>query len=134
MPFVLIIAGTVLLVAGTRNTQGNLYHLLVGDFTGSNNFVYWFLSILVIGAIGYVPKMKPLSEGFLILVILVLFLTKGTGFFSQFQTQLSSGTAGGSSSGGSGGSSISGPYGPGVYGPYPPGVVVPPTTIPYGGK
>jgi|ERR1035437_314255 hypothetical protein len=103
MPFVLIIAGTILLVAGTRNTQADLYHLLVGDFTGQHNFVYWFLSIMVIGAIGYVPKMKPISEGFLILVILVLFLKTCPkdspnctgGLFDKFNQQLSSGTAGG---------------------------------------
>lgn len=102
MPFVLIIAGTVLLVAATRNTQATLYQLLVGDFTGPNNFVYWFLSIIVIGAIGYVPRLKPLSEGFMILVILVLFLSKGTGFFDQFQAQIkSTETATSSTTGGS---------------------------------
>src|ERR1035437_10097218 len=88
MPFVLIIAGTILLISATRNTQATLYTLLAGDFTGSNNFIYWFLSILVIGAIGYIPKMKPLSEGFLVLVILQLFIHKDTGFFDQFNKQI----------------------------------------------
>lgn len=88
MPFVLMLAGAVLIVAAVRNTQQQLFYLLALDFTGQNNFIYWFLSILVIGALGYIPKAKPLSDGFLILVILVLFLRKGTGFFDMFQKQI----------------------------------------------
>lgn len=88
MPFVLILAGAVLIVAAVRNTQQSLFFLLANDLTGQNNFVFWILSILVIGAIGYIPKLKPLSDGFLILVILVLFLRKGTGFFAMFNKQI----------------------------------------------
>lgn len=97
MPFVLILAGVVLIISAVRNTQQQLFYLLALDFTGPNNFIFWFLSILVIGALGYIPKAKPLSDGFLILVILVLFLKKGQsgrggGFFEQFQRQISSTT------------------------------------------
>jgi hypothetical protein len=81
------VAGSILLIAAVKNTQETLYYLLVGDFTGPNNFVYWLLAILIIGAIGYVPKLKPLSDGFLILVILVLFLSKG-GFWAKFTQQI----------------------------------------------
>lgn len=88
MPLVLIIAGLVLLICAVRNTQQQLFLLLADDFTGSDNFIFWFLSIVAIGAIGYVPKLKPISDGFLILVILTLFLKKGTGFFDQFQKQI----------------------------------------------
>jgi hypothetical protein len=88
MPFVLILAGVVLIIAAVRNTQQDLFFLLAADFTGPHNFIFWFLSILVIGAIGYIPKAKPLSDGFLILVILVLFVRKGTGFFDMFNRQV----------------------------------------------
>ena len=90
MPFVLIIAGVVLLVAAVRNTQQDLFGLLAKDFVGPNNFIFWFVSIVIIGAIGYVPKLKPLSDGFLILVILALFLgnKKNIGFFGMFQKQI----------------------------------------------
>lgn len=88
MPFVLIVAGVVLLIATIRNTQQQLFLLLANDFTGKDNFIYWFISILIIGAIGYIPKLKPISDGFLVLVILVLFLRKGTGFFDMFQKQV----------------------------------------------
>ena len=93
MPFAFIILGSVFLVSGVRGTGKQLITLIKGDFTGANNFAYWLLSILVIGAIGYVPELKPISRGFMALVILVLFLKNGDtqgaggGFFEQFQKQ-----------------------------------------------
>lgn len=93
MPFVLIIAGIILLTVAVRNTQDDFFHLLQGDFTGQNNFIYWVIAILVIGAIGYVPKLKPVSVAFLTLVVLVLLLKKGEGFFDSFNRQIAAGTA-----------------------------------------
>jgi hypothetical protein len=93
MPFVLLILGAVLFISAIRNTQGNLFTLLGGDFTGSNNFIFWVVSILAIGALGYIPKLKPLSAAFLALVIIVLFLTKGVGFFSQLTAGIGSTTS-----------------------------------------
>lgn len=109
MPFALLLIGVWLLIAGVRNTAGpastpgTLFALLHGDFTGSDNFAYWFIAIVLIGAIGYIPKLKSLSTAFLVLVLVVLFLKKGSsigvggGFFDQFLsgiglTQTSAGT------------------------------------------
>lgn len=89
MPFALIIVGVVLLVAAVRDTiggQDGLFTLLKNDFTGQNNFSYWLVSILIIGAVGYIPTLKPLSRMFLALVIIVLFISQG-GFFSKFNRQ-----------------------------------------------
>lgn len=83
MPFALAIIGIALLIAGVRNKQDVLFALLKGDFTGENNFIFWAVSILIIGAIGYIPKLKPISTAFLALLIVVLFLKKGTGFFAR---------------------------------------------------
>lgn len=94
MPFALLIVGVFLLVTSVRNKQDDLFKLLQSDFTGQGNFWYWAVSILLIGAIGYVPKLKPLSDSFLVLVIVVLFLAKGDpnraggNFFSSFTNQL----------------------------------------------
>src|SRR5215831_12537415 len=91
MPFVLILAGVVLLISAVRNTQQDLFFLLSNDFTGPNNFIYWFISILIIGAVGYIPKMKPISDGFLILVIVSLFVRKGAqgqSFITMFENQI----------------------------------------------
>ncbi len=94
MPFALLIIGALLLVASIRNTQDELFTLVKGDLTGANNFVYWMVAILLIGVIGYIPKLKPVSVAFLASVIIVLFLKRGNpsgiggGFFSQFTTAL----------------------------------------------
>lgn len=96
MSFALIIIGAVLLISAIRNTQGSLFTLIQGDFTAPNNFIFWTLSILLIGAVGYIPKLKSISVAFLTLVILVLLLTKGNpnsatgGFFSKFFSQIGS--------------------------------------------
>jgi hypothetical protein len=101
MPFALLIIGAVLLISaarGTTNTGPNgapgLFALLESDFTGSDNFIFWLVAILIIGAVGYIPKLRPISVAFLTLVIIVLFLTKGNpsgvggGFFAQFTSAI----------------------------------------------
>lgn len=52
-----------------------------------HSYVYWMLSILGIGAVGYVPQLKSLSDGFLVLVFLMLFISN-QGFFSKFTQQI----------------------------------------------
>lgn len=87
MPFALIIVGLVMLVSSARNTQSQLWTLLVNDFTGQHNFVYWFVSIMAIGSVGYIKPLRPIANAFLTLVIIVLFLSN-KGFFSQFLSQV----------------------------------------------
>jgi hypothetical protein len=104
MSFTLLIMGAILLIAAIRNTQDSLFTLVRGDFTGPKNYVYWALSILVIGAVGYIPKLKPISVGFLTLVILALVISRGDpskasgGFFQKFFSQIQSTTTTPSSS------------------------------------
>lgn len=95
MPFALVIIGLALLVSGVRNTQGDLFELVKGDFSGSGNFVFWTVSILIIGSVGYIPRLKPVANSFLILVIVVLFISN-RGFFAKFNEQIgtSSGNTG----------------------------------------
>lgn len=96
MPFALLIVGAILLIAGVRNTQDTLFSLVKADFQGPDNFIFWFLAIVIIGAIGYIPKLKPISTAFLGLVLVVLFLKKGNasgiggGFFQQFTSAIGS--------------------------------------------
>lgn len=95
------------MIASVKNTYGQttpsggpgLGALLTNDFTGPNNFVYWLAAILIIGAIGYIEKLKPLSNAFLVLVVVVLILKRGNpsgvggGVFSQFTAALQTTTA-----------------------------------------
>lgn len=84
-----------MVTAAVRNTvaddvatkQLGLTHLLKDDFTGKNNFVYWVLSILIVGAIGYIKPLQPVSRAFMLLIIIVLFLTN-KGVFAQFNEAL----------------------------------------------
>lgn len=86
MPFVLIAIGALILVTVIRGTQGQLASLLKGDFTGSNSFWRWIIAIGIIGAVGYLPKLKPVSDGFLVLVLLVLFISNRGIFGSGSQS------------------------------------------------
>jgi hypothetical protein len=90
MPLLLIIIGLVLVISAARGTHQQLFFLVAGDFTGANNFIYWFLSIAVIGSFGYIPKLKPVSDAFLVLLIVVLFFKKDTGFFAKLNEQIGS--------------------------------------------
>jgi hypothetical protein len=93
MPFALLIAGIVLTVSGVRGTTGELTQLVKGDFQGDKNFAYWMVSILAIGAIGYIEDFRPLSRMFLVLVVVVLFLSN-RGVFASFSQQAFTSTTG----------------------------------------
>ena len=98
MPFVFIIIGIVMVTAGVRGTSQNLLTLLKGDLTGSNNFVYWIVSIGVIGALGYVQDLRSFSRALLALVIIVLVIRENQqgsgGFFTEFQSAVKQITGG----------------------------------------
>jgi hypothetical protein len=83
VPYALILAGIVLVIAGVRNTHTALFSLLIGDFTGTRSFIWWALSILGIGAVGYVEDLRGLANTFLALVFIVLILAN-KGVFAQF--------------------------------------------------
>lgn len=92
MPFVLIIAGILLVVVAIRNTQSQLGRLIVGDFTGPGNFFYWIAAILIIGLLGEIDELEKPSRMFLALIILAMVL-KNPGFFAKFVEQLKQGSA-----------------------------------------
>lgn len=85
MPFVLLAIGLVLFVAGIRGTNGTLWGLIKGDFTGTNSFLVWIAAIAVVGGIGYIPKLRDLSTAFMTLLLLVLVLSN-RGVFAQLSS------------------------------------------------
>ena len=87
MPFLFIFVGLVCVVSAARGTTGQLLTLLKSDVTGKGNYLYWMVSIFVIGAVGYIQALRPLSRGFLVLVVIVLFLTNG-GVFQKFMSAI----------------------------------------------
>ena len=89
----LITIGVILLIASVRDTleqtpdgSPGLFPLLVNDFEPGQkgNFLAWFIAIVLIGAVGIVPQLKPISTAMLVLVILVLLISNG-GFFKQLE-------------------------------------------------
>lgn len=94
MPFALLMIGIVLVTVAVRNTQDVFIALLKNDFSGQGNFFYWVAALLIIGMIGMIPKLKPVSDAFLLLILLALFLTRGNpsmpggGFFNEFLAAL----------------------------------------------
>lgn len=98
MPLALILLGVLFLTAAVRGDKCNgqqcsdlLFQTIKDDFTGPNNFIYWGIALFIIGAAGYYKPLKPLSNAFLGLVILVLFISN-RGFFAKFMEQIGSTT------------------------------------------
>lgn len=90
MPFVFLIIGLVVIVAGVRGTETSLLSLLSNDIKG---FAPWFVAILVIGALGYIKAIRPITDGFMALLIVVLFLSNGGFFAKLFGTSTTKQTA-----------------------------------------
>ena len=83
MPYALIAIGLLLTIAGARNKQGELFTLVKGDFSGNHSYIWWAVSIIAIGAIGYIKTARPLANMFLALVLVVLIL-HNSGVFAKF--------------------------------------------------
>lgn len=104
MPLLLIGTGLILLLTGVKGNPGALWTQLGKDFTGPNNFVYWMVSIVALGALGYIKGLENLSRLFIVLLLAVIFLKSDTGFFAQLQkfinsTSTSTSTTGGTANG-----------------------------------
>ena len=98
MPFVFAIIGIIMVTAGVRRTSQDLMALLKCDIRGPNNFIYWIVSIGIIGALGYVQDLRAFSRALLSLVIIVLVIKEneqGTGgLFAQFDSAIKQITGG----------------------------------------
>jgi hypothetical protein len=89
MAFALLFIGLALIIVTARNTQATFTDRVANDFKGPGNFFYWIVAIVIIGAVGYVPKLKPVSDIFLVLVLLAVFLQAGkNGVFQQFTSAI----------------------------------------------
>lgn len=85
MPFALAIIGIAIFVTAVKGTSSYLFGLIKGDLTGEGNFIYWVLAIMVVGSLGYIKRLQPIANMFMLLMMIVLFLApKNRGFFGQF--------------------------------------------------
>lgn len=84
MRLVAIIIGAILIDVAVRGTTTDsapgandgkgFWPLLKQDFEPGQqgNFLAWFVAILAIGALGYIPELKGVSTMFLAIVVVVL--------------------------------------------------------------
>jgi hypothetical protein len=110
MPFALAIIGIIFMVTAVKGTTTQFFGLVSADFSGSGNYVYWVISILIIGSVGYIKKLQPVSDMFLALVLIVMFIAN-KGFFSQFMSAIQQGSGSCAASTANTASSMSGTIG-----------------------
>ena len=95
MPLFLLIVGVIFLVAVIRGNQQDLIDLLKDDFGGQHNFILWVLAIVIIVALGNFKAIRPISNAFLILIVIVIVIInyKKGNLFESFLAQLKAGTS-----------------------------------------
>jgi Mg2+/citrate symporter len=71
MPLILIFLGIVLSWAGIKNTHKELWKLTTEDLHG---YAFWVIAIILVGSLGYVKTLRPLSVAFLTLLMVALLL------------------------------------------------------------
>lgn len=106
MAIVLIAVGLALLISAVRGTLTNsavpwspkgwqgpgLLTLFFDDFVGPGNMFVWILALGLVGAVGYAKPLRPVSDAFLVLIIVVLIISAksaaGVNFFSALTQQV----------------------------------------------
>lgn len=71
----LALVAIVLIVAAVRDTQGDLFAAIREDIPA---FGTWGGALLAVGALGFVPGIKPVARALLVLVLVVLFVNNYT--------------------------------------------------------
>ena len=93
MAFAFLFFGLILIVAAIRGKHDDLFKLLKDDFSGSDNFFVWLLAIVFLVALGNVERLRPVTDAFLGLIIVVIILANGrNGLFNKFISEMKAGT------------------------------------------
>jgi hypothetical protein len=93
LPIVVLFLAVILIAAGINNQIPLLTSLVKQDLEptdGSVSFGIWILAIGIIGILGYSKSLKPISNGFLVLVFIgIIFAAQNgstnNGFFTNLQ-------------------------------------------------
>jgi hypothetical protein len=91
MPFVFLLSGLALLVVVVQGNAAAAASLLKSEFTGQRSFVPWVSAIVILCALGYVRSIRPVTDSFVGLIILVMIVvaeSNGQNFFASFNSQL----------------------------------------------
>lgn len=82
MPLIILLIAVLLIVAAIRNSQSALFSAIATDVP---EFVVWAAAIVALGVAGFVPGLKPISRGLLVLVLVVLVLNNYQAVIAGFQ-------------------------------------------------
>lgn len=86
MAVVLILIALILIVAAMKGQTARVTEILQSDlqagFSSVNQFGAWLVVILILSAVGSYKPLKPVSDGFIVL-ILIVFLLRNQGFFPK---------------------------------------------------
>lgn len=77
-----LLIGVVLIVAAIRNSHSTLFTAIATDVP---QFVVWGAAIVAVGAVGFIPGMKPVSRGLLALILVVLILQNYKSMIKGFE-------------------------------------------------
>lgn len=86
MPLFFLIVGIMLVIVGINDRISDLNMLLKDDFApsdGEPSFLLWVLIIGVVGLLGGIKSFKPVSNAFLVLLVIVVLLVN-KGFITKF--------------------------------------------------
>jgi hypothetical protein len=78
MPIFILFVGIMLIVIGINNKIPEFLALIREDFRPTENvagFHVWIISIVGVGALGYVKELRPLANAFLVLIVISLILS-----------------------------------------------------------
>jgi hypothetical protein len=89
MPLFFFIIGFVLIDSGFRGNAVALFQQFESDAKG---FLAFGAAILILGALGISPSIRPISKGLLVLVFIVFFLKNGNQVVSGIQSTVSAAT------------------------------------------
>ena len=91
MPFVFLLIGAGLLVVVVQGNARAATKLLSSEFSGQKSFVPWVSALVILCALGYIKTVRPITDSFVGLIILVMIIvaeTNGQNFFASFNQQI----------------------------------------------
>jgi len=82
MIIIILLIGVILIIAAIRNSQNDLFAALAQDVPA---YIIWGAALFAVGAIGFIPGLKPVSRALLALIIVVLVLRNYKAILAGFQ-------------------------------------------------
>lgn len=96
MAWAFLFIGMLFIISAWKDKQSDLFALLQEDFTGQDNFFFWVLAIIILVSIGTFKPIRPITDAFLGLIVLVIVIApykNGRDLFAEFTAQIKEGTS-----------------------------------------